>query len=69
MSGVSSYSYGAFYNCTGLTKIPDSVKVIGFYAFSGCVGLENVELNAAVRLQPDSFQGCTNLKHLFIADE
>ena len=59
----------AFCGCTSLTTIPNSVRTIGWFAFAGCSSLESCELNTNVILEADSFQGCANLKHLFIADD
>ena len=40
-----------FYNKDGLTQIniPDSVEVIGAYAFAGCKGLKEVKLPSGVK--------------------
>ena len=41
--------------------LPDSVKVIGDYAFYGCSGLEKIVIPASVETIGYAFVGCTNL--------
>ena len=58
----------AFYECTGLTgelKIPNSVTLIGDYAFCGCIGLTDITIPDSVTSIGDSvFSGCTGLKRV-----
>ena len=61
---VTSISYDAFRDCTGLTSVtlPASVTSIGRYAFSDCTGLTSVTLPASVTsIGGAAFSGCTGL--------
>lgn len=49
------------------TKIPDSVTVIGSYAFSECKSLTNIEIPTSVDTIRDcAFNGCTSLTSIVI---
>ena len=51
MRGIYRFSHIVFYNKDGLTQIniPDSVEVIGAYAFAGCKGLKEVKLPSGIK--------------------
>ena len=62
---VTFIDSGAFYCCTGLTRIdiPASVTGIGDIAFSGCTGLKSIDLPASVtEIGKLAFSGCTGLR-------
>jgi len=50
----------AFYNCTGLTTIPNSVTSIGNYAFYICRGLTTIS-NSVTSIGNSAFYNCTGL--------
>ena len=54
---VAEIGDGAFYGCTGLTKvtIPNSVTEIGYGAFDGCTGLKSIIIqNPDVKIGGDA---------------
>ena len=58
--------YGAFYNCSMLTKVtlPNSVTSIGGSAFSGCTGLKSITIPSSVTsIGYYAFYGCTSLAY------
>lgn len=60
---------GAFKNCVDITSIsiPDSVKTIALYAFSGCKLLTEVSLkNGLTIIGKGAFNGCTSLENITI---
>lgn len=56
---------GAFAHCSiHEVSLPDSLVVIGDYAFTGCMGLNSVSGGGNVRkIGHGIFNGCLNLKH------
>ena len=62
-----------FMMCTGLTGVtlPDTVRMIGYYAFANCTTLENILIPENVEtLCGFAFAECTNLKTItFTSDE
>ncbi len=47
--------------------MPDTVKLIGEYAFAGCVYLESVTLsNSLTKIDASAFMGCFSLRHVRI---
>ncbi|MBQ2731342.1 MAG: leucine-rich repeat domain-containing protein [Clostridia bacterium] len=73
ISPAQTNLFGAFENCTGLTKldIPTSVRTIGDYAFMGCTSLETVNIPRSSHkdrtIGLGAFLNCPNLLsvHLF----
>jgi len=64
ITGGSTISDGAFFNCANLTAItiPEGVTVIGERAFSGCTGLTSITIPTSVTtIGGNAFQGCANL--------
>ena len=67
--GVTSFVWGAFSSCTGLTSvtIPNSVTSIGSSAFRGCTGLTSVTISEGVTsIGNSAFSGCTGLTSVTI---
>lgn len=63
---TSSYSYGAFQNCTSLETVTfeDGAQIVkfGINAFKGCTALESVEIPATVStLGESAFEDCSAL--------
>jgi len=61
---VTTISYKAFYNASGLTSIniPASVTSIGDFAFDGCTSLTSVNIpNNVISIGSYAFVRCTNL--------
>lgn len=47
--------------------LPDTVKTIGAYAFSGCSALEQIHLPAGLQeISPRMFQGCAALQQVHL---
>ncbi|MBR1789022.1 MAG: leucine-rich repeat protein [Bacteroidaceae bacterium] len=47
------------------TRIPDTATRIGYDAFSGCTGLETIELHSGIyAILGNSFQGCSDLRRV-----
>lgn len=68
-STVTSFYWGAFDGCIGLTKvtIPNSITSICNYAFHGCTGLKSIVIpNSVTELGPAAFENCTNLTSVTI---
>ena len=76
-SGVTSISYGAFWYCSGLTRvnsdvdgvcnIPDSVTSIGYGAFADCRSLTSVNIpNSLTRIGNAVFWSCRSLTSVTI---
>lgn len=63
---VTTIGKGAFEDYVGLKAIYlDGVKVIGAYAFAGCVGLETVVFSNDLKIiHAHAFDDCMNLKHV-----
>ena len=60
-------NYGAFYNCTNLTKIelPDGLTSIGKYAFYSCRSLISIELPEGVTIIDEyAFDWCESLTNI-----
>ncbi|MBQ2601551.1 MAG: leucine-rich repeat domain-containing protein [Treponema sp.] len=51
----------------GAVVVPESVEVICEYGFSGCSGLESVELSSTIEIEKYAFLGCTSLTQLDIS--
>ena len=68
---VTSISYRAFYNCSGLTSvtIPDGVTSIGDGAFDGCSGLTSVTIpDGVTSIGNAAFDDCSGLTVITIPD-
>ena len=66
---VTSFGYGAFSGCTGLTAvtIPESVTSIGSEAFFGCTGLTSITIPTSVtEIGEGAFAECTGLTSITI---
>lgn len=69
---VTTIGDGAFYNCTGLTRvmIPNSVTSIGNDAFSYCVNLREITIPDSVTETGEYvFYKCAGLKTVYFASE
>ena len=67
--GVTSISYYAFLNCSGLTSvtIPESVTSIGNEAFSSCSGLTSITIPSSVKnISEFAFESCSGLTSITI---
>lgn len=67
--GVEAIMLHAFSNCTNLVRaeLPSSVTSIAENEFSGCTGLESLDLSRCASLNSigdEAFQGCANLTSL-----
>ena len=72
ITSAQQLSYGAFYNCSMLTKVNlnDKLTTIGEYAFSGCSGLTSIETGSSLTTIKDgAFRNCTSLSRLNSANE
>jgi len=68
---VESIDDFAFLNCPDITSvtIPDTVKVIGRSAFSGCSGIRVLSFPASIESVDEwAFYGCVNIEAIFITD-
>ena len=68
---VKSIGYGAFFNCTNLTRvtIPNSVTSIGSSAFSNCSGLTSVTIpNSVTSIGSSAFSNCSGLTSMTIGN-
>ena len=66
-NSVTSISWYAFYECTGLTSvtIPNSVTSIGYWAFCDCSGLTSVIIpNSVTEIGDEAFRGCSGLTRI-----
>lgn len=72
LENVDAIDTSAFAKCTRLTSItlPPSLSIIGDLAFSGCSALTTVYLTCDLppTLGEDVFDGCTNLRHIYVSD-
>ena len=70
---ITNIAERAFYGCSRLTGevvIPDSVSVIGTYAFANCIGITSVVLpNELSILGSGIFYGCSELTNINIPSE
>ena len=72
-NSVTTIGRGAFTECSGLTHItlPNSVTTIEDWAFADCTGLTSISMPNSVLTIDASyppFEGCVNLKNLYIID-
>ena len=66
-NSVTSISWYAFYECSGLTSvtIPNSVTSIGYWAFCDCSGLTSVIIpNSVTEIGDEAFRGCSGLTRI-----
>ena len=72
MENVDAIDTEAFARCVRLTSIvlPPSLSYIGDLAFSGCSALSTVYLTCDLppTLGEHPFEGCTNLRHIYVSD-
>ncbi len=68
--GVTSiYSYRLSFNNIKTVKLPDSVKTIGYGAFSYCKNLNSINLpDGLTSIGEDAFYNCTSLNSITIPD-
>ena len=68
--GLESFSRAMFANCAHLQsiKIPDSVRVLDAYAFSGCGELSLVDLASVESIGYGAFKDCTALEQVSLPD-
>ena len=66
-----NYDTGSFYKCTALASVslPDTMTMIGNYAFSGCAALASVTLpDSLTSIGSFAFSGCNKLVDITIPD-
>ncbi len=71
LEGMKRIGYGAFENCTGLTKVsfPSSLKEIETYAFHNCSSLTNALFPSSLKeIGSSAFANCTSLTNITIED-
>ena len=71
-NSVTSISYSAFRQCSGLTSvtIPNSVTSIGSSAFSGCSSLTSVTIpNSVKSIYSEAFANCDELTDVYCQAE
>lgn len=67
---VEMISYGAFWGCSGLTKvtIPSNVTTIRAFAFKDCSRLASVTIPEGVTtIESGAFEGCSGLQRIAVA--
>ncbi|MCR5443227.1 MAG: leucine-rich repeat protein [Sphaerochaetaceae bacterium] len=79
LTKVTTIGDSVFTDCTSITSIelPKMTGFTGFYAFKRCKNLESVYLGTAVDgeaacsmpMSSETFEGCTNLKHIYVPSE
>ena len=58
------------YGSNSTSKIPEGVKIIGRYAFSGCKDLESIEIPSTVNdVEGHIFAKCSNLSKITVSSE
>ena len=70
-SGIKTIETSAFENCSSLNSvvIPESVEVVGEWAFYDCQGLEELRLGSGVqRIEKGAFCNCRSLKSVDVPD-
>lgn len=68
---LTGISYGAFYQCDGLTSIclPDGLTEIGGYAFENCDNLTGITIpGSVIRIGEGAFTSCEALTEIDIPD-
>jgi len=65
LTEIVNHSFQSSYNLRTV-KLPDSVTVIGTYAFSGCSSLTEINIPARIIEIRHAFGGCTNITNLII---
>ncbi len=69
---ITAIKDNAFSNCASLNGtlvIPENIKEIGTFAFSGCSGISKVVVpNKTKTIKPGAFNGCTSLTTAYIGD-
>ena len=71
ITGESSFGYGAFSYCAGLTNVTfgSSVVSVGAAAFRGCSGLTSVTIPSSVaNIGNQAFDGCSKIKKVHVDD-
>ncbi len=68
--GYRSFSEeGSLFHYLKKVIIPDTVTLIGEFAFIGCTELANIDIpNSVIYIDDDSFYGCTGLSNVIIPD-
>ena len=66
--GVVKIAYRAFYDLPSRTSVtlPNSVKEIGRYAFSGCSNLRDINMPGVESIGESAFSGCSGLSQLYL---
>lgn len=65
--GTQKIARFAFRNCTHITSVsplPNSVTIIENYSFSGCTGIESIDVGEVTTVWDYAFSGCSNLTTL-----
>ncbi len=69
-AGISEIGFGAFCETKGITavRLPDSVKKLGIYAFSGCRELESINLENLTQISGWALCSCKKLENVTLSD-
>ena len=65
------YNNGTFYNCAGITSvtIPNTIAIIGEYAFGHCTGLKSITLpDSVTKIESGAFYSCSGITSVTLSN-